>query len=201
MSPSNMCGFLPQAPSDCGRGSHDFLLPFVGSLVCSMHLCHHNLTWAASLFAKLVFSVGKAAHHRAKPCFDPVQLSTRRQASVRRLCALAQVRYAFLAGLAVVVLLIPVNRWLAVKIERASVRMMAHKDARLQVVGELLRGIHQVKLSAWEPRFIRKVNAPVNAPMLCSCTSQVVCQIIARHKRCCNSTAHLIMSSLGHIQA
>lgn len=68
-----------------------------------------------------------------------------------------QVRYAFLAGLAVVALLIPVNRWLAVKIERASVRMMAHKDARLQVMGELLRGIHQVKLSAWEPRFIRKV--------------------------------------------
>ena len=66
-------------------------------------------------------------------------------------------RYAFLAGLAVVVLLIPVNRWLATKIEGASERMMAHKDARLQVMGELLRGIHQVKLSAWEPRFIRKV--------------------------------------------
>ena len=71
--------------------------------------------------------------------------------------------YAFLAGLAVVALLIPVNRWLAVKIEEASVRMMAHKDVRLQVMGELLRGIHQVKLSAWEPRFIRKVNAPVDA--------------------------------------
>ena len=68
-----------------------------------------------------------------------------------------QVRYAFLAGLAVVALLIPVNRWLAVKIERASVRMMAHKDARLQVMAELLRGIYQVKLAAWEPRFIRKV--------------------------------------------
>ncbi|KAL0053237.1 hypothetical protein WJX82_002974 [Trebouxia sp. C0006] len=69
-----------------------------------------------------------------------------------------QVRYAFLAGLAVVVLLIPVNRWLAIKIEAASERMMAHKDARLQLMGELLRGIHQVKLSAWEPRFITKVN-------------------------------------------
>jgi len=68
-----------------------------------------------------------------------------------------QVRYAFLAGLAVVVLLIPVNRWLATKIEAASERMMAHKDARLQLMGELLRGIHQVKLSAWEPRFITKV--------------------------------------------
>lgn len=90
------------------------------------------------------------------------------EASVSRLGALAQVRYAFLAGLAVVALLIPVNRWLAVKIEGASVRMMAHKDARLQVMGELLRGIHQVKLSAWEPRFIRKVNAPIDAMLQCS---------------------------------
>ncbi len=62
-----------------------------------------------------------------------------------------------MAGLAVVVLLIPVNRWLATKIEAASERMMAHKDARLQLMGELLRGIHQVKLSAWELRFITKV--------------------------------------------
>lgn len=71
-----------------------------------------------------------------------------------------------MAGLAVVALLIPVNRWLAVKIEGASVRMMGYKDARLQVMGELLRGIHQVKLSAWEPRFIRKVSAPISAPVI-----------------------------------
>ena len=38
--------------------------------------------------------------------------------------------YAFLAGLAVVLLLVPVNRWLALKIERASEDMMAYKDAR-----------------------------------------------------------------------
>ena len=41
-----------------------------------------------------------------------------------------QVKYAFLAGLAVVLLLVPVNRWLALKIERASEDMMAFKDAR-----------------------------------------------------------------------
>lgn len=75
-------------------------------------------------------------------------------------------RYAFLAGLAVVVLLIPVNRWLATKIEGASERMMAHKDARLQLMGELLRGIHQVKLSAWEPRFIRKVTPRMGSQVL-----------------------------------
>jgi len=74
-----------------------------------------------------------------------------------------------LAGLAVVVLLIPVNRWLATKIEAASERMMAHKDARLQLMGELLRGIHQIKLSAWESCFIRKVtgNCPACTELGC----------------------------------
>jgi len=46
---------------------------------------------------------------------------------------------------------------------------MAHKDARLQLMGELLRGIHQVKLSAWEPYFIRKVtgNCPACTELGC----------------------------------
>lgn len=41
-----------------------------------------------------------------------------------------QVKYAFLAGLAVVLLLVPINRWLALKIQRASEDMMAYKDVR-----------------------------------------------------------------------
>lgn len=39
-----------------------------------------------------------------------------------------QVQYAFLAGLALVVLLIPVNRALATRIQAASLKMMAAKD-------------------------------------------------------------------------
>lgn len=39
-----------------------------------------------------------------------------------------QVQYAFLAGLGVVILLIPANRWLAVRIQAASKEMMAAKD-------------------------------------------------------------------------
>lgn len=69
----------------------------------------------------------------------------------------SQVKFAFLAGLAVVVLLIPLNRWLATKIETASTRMMAYKDTRLQRMGELLYGILQIKMSMWEPCFIKKV--------------------------------------------
>jgi hypothetical protein len=44
-----------------------------------------------------------------------------------------QVEYAFLAGLAVVLLLIPINRALATRIQRASTTMMAAKDARIKV--------------------------------------------------------------------
>eukprot|EP00884_Botryococcus_braunii_P005633 jgi/Botrbrau1/15070/Bobra.0286s0003.1 len=68
-----------------------------------------------------------------------------------------QVQYAFVAGLAVVLLLIPVNRWLAQRIQRASVGMMAHKDARVRVLGELLRGMYQIKLAVWESRFVAEV--------------------------------------------
>ena len=90
---------------------------------------------------------------------DPIRL-----AWVRNTCGTwLQVRYAFLAGLAVVVLLIPLNRWLASKIEGASERMMSYKDTRLQRMGELLHGILQIKMYAWEPRFISKV-WPLSVP-------------------------------------
>ncbi|KAK9831669.1 hypothetical protein WJX74_005261 [Apatococcus lobatus] len=69
----------------------------------------------------------------------------------------AQVQWAFLAGLAVVIALIPLNRWLAGVIQRASLRMMTAKDERIRLIGEMLRGIRQIKLAAWEPIFLGKV--------------------------------------------
>ena len=44
-----------------------------------------------------------------------------------------QVGLAFLAGVAFCVFLVPVNRWLAVKIGQLSTRMMAEKDNRVKV--------------------------------------------------------------------
>lgn len=75
-------------------------------------------------------------------------------------CAgMVQVRLAFLAGLAVVLALIPVNRWLSKRIEAASAEMMGCKDARIRRTGELLRGIRQIKAAAWEPAFLARVGA------------------------------------------
>lgn len=70
---------------------------------------------------------------------------------------LGQVKYAALAGLAVVLLLIPLNRWLALKIQASSAALMASKDLRLKRMGELLTGIRQIKTAAWEPAFAKRV--------------------------------------------
>ena len=45
-----------------------------------------------------------------------------------------QVQLAFVAGLVVVLLLIPINRWLAQQIQVASIAVMAAKDTRLSIL-------------------------------------------------------------------
>ena len=51
---------------------------------------------------------------------------------------LDQVGLAFLAGVGFCILLIPINRWLAVKIGKLSTQMMAEKDLRVKVRGNVL---------------------------------------------------------------
>lgn len=66
-------------------------------------------------------------------------------------------RLAFLGGLAVALLLVPINKWLAKRIEAATNAKMTFKDLRVKRTGELLRGIHQIKAAAWEPAFMAHV--------------------------------------------
>ena len=49
--------------------------------------------------------------------------------------SMCQVGLSFLGGVAIAVLLIPVNRWLAKKIGKLTDDMMAHKDSRVKVRG------------------------------------------------------------------
>ncbi|XP_024537956.1 ABC transporter C family member 13 isoform X1 [Selaginella moellendorffii] len=82
------------------------------------------------------------------------------------LCMLyMQVKYSFLAGLAVVILLIPVNRWIAVKIGEANTFMMAQKDERIRRTSELLTHIWTVKMYAWETFFAHKIRTVRNEEM------------------------------------
>ncbi|CAL8304688.1 unnamed protein product [Lota lota] len=64
-----------------------------------------------------------------------------------------------LAGLAVMVLLIPLNAAIAVKTRGYQVQQMQHKDARIKLMSEILNGIKVLKLYAWEGSFQEKVLA------------------------------------------
>jgi hypothetical protein len=78
----------------------------------------------------------------AHDCSDPV---------------LWQVRYAFVAGVVLTLALIPVNRYLALKIQAASSVMMGAKDARVRIMSQALRGIRVLKMICWEPACVLAV--------------------------------------------
>ncbi|NXL86149.1 MRP3 protein, partial [Alectura lathami] len=62
-----------------------------------------------------------------------------------------------LAGVAVMVLLIPLNSAIAMKTRAFQVEQMKYKDSRIKLMNEILGGIKVLKLYAWEPSFSEKV--------------------------------------------
>ncbi|NWW91047.1 MRP3 protein, partial [Rhynochetos jubatus] len=62
-----------------------------------------------------------------------------------------------LAGVAVMVLLIPFNAAIAMKTRAFQVEQMRYKDSRIKLMNEILGGIKVLKLYAWEPSFSEKV--------------------------------------------
>uniref|UniRef100_UPI0037E8D390 ATP-binding cassette sub-family C member 2 n=1 Tax=Semicossyphus pulcher TaxID=241346 RepID=UPI0037E8D390 len=62
-----------------------------------------------------------------------------------------------LAGLAVMVLMVPINGWLATKARKLQIDNMKFKDKRLKIMNEILNGIKILKLYAWEPSFQTQV--------------------------------------------
>ncbi|XP_054832209.1 ATP-binding cassette sub-family C member 3 [Eublepharis macularius] len=62
-----------------------------------------------------------------------------------------------LAGVAVMVLLIPFNAAIAMKTRALQVEQMQYKDSRIKLMNEILNGIKVLKLYAWEPSFAEKV--------------------------------------------
>uniref|UniRef100_A0A8C3PSV2 ATP binding cassette subfamily C member 2 n=1 Tax=Calidris pygmaea TaxID=425635 RepID=A0A8C3PSV2_9CHAR len=63
-----------------------------------------------------------------------------------------------LAGIAVMVLLIPINGFLVAKAKTIQVKNMKNKDERMKMMSEILNGIKILKLFAWEPSFEKRVN-------------------------------------------
>ncbi|XP_014824510.1 PREDICTED: canalicular multispecific organic anion transporter 2 [Poecilia mexicana] len=64
-----------------------------------------------------------------------------------------------LAGVAVMIMLIPFNAVIAMKTRTYQVEQMQHKDARIKLMNEILNGIKVLKLYAWENSFKEKVLA------------------------------------------
>ncbi|KAM9462879.1 ATP-binding cassette sub-family C member 3 isoform 2-T2 [Clarias gariepinus] len=62
-----------------------------------------------------------------------------------------------LAGVAVMVLLIPFNAVIAMKTRAYQVEQMQYKDARIKLMNEILNGMKVLKLYAWEPSFKEKI--------------------------------------------
>ncbi|XP_044034331.1 ATP-binding cassette sub-family C member 3 isoform X5 [Siniperca chuatsi] len=64
-----------------------------------------------------------------------------------------------LAGVAVMVMLIPFNAVIAMKTRAYQVEQMQYKDSRIKLMNEILNGIKVLKLYAWENSFKEKVLA------------------------------------------
>ncbi|XP_055852937.1 multidrug resistance-associated protein 1 isoform X5 [Episyrphus balteatus] len=62
-----------------------------------------------------------------------------------------------LAGLAVMIILIPINGVIANRIKILQVKQMKYKDDRVKLMNEVLGGIKVLKLYAWEPSFEEQV--------------------------------------------
>ncbi|KAM8845061.1 multidrug resistance-associated protein 1 [Spinachia spinachia] len=64
-----------------------------------------------------------------------------------------------LAGVAVMVLMVPINAVIAMKTKTYQVAQMKSKDNRIKLMNEMLNGIKVLKLYAWELAFKDKVSA------------------------------------------
>ncbi|XP_061601976.1 canalicular multispecific organic anion transporter 1 [Cololabis saira] len=62
-----------------------------------------------------------------------------------------------LAGLLVMVLMVPINGLLANRARKLQISNMKFKDKRLKIMNEMLNGIKILKLFAWEPSFKTQV--------------------------------------------
>ncbi|XP_075450089.1 multidrug resistance-associated protein 1-like isoform X3 [Ascaphus truei] len=62
-----------------------------------------------------------------------------------------------LAGVAVLVLVIPINAFIASKVKQLKKSHLKSKDQRIKLLNEILHGIKILKLYAWEPSYQKKV--------------------------------------------
>nr|QUF59448.1 ATP-binding cassette transporter Abcc1-4 [Brachionus angularis] len=70
-----------------------------------------------------------------------------------------QLGIASIAGVLVMVIIIPVNSFLMNKSKKTQIKKLKHQDSRIKIINELLNGIKIIKLYAWEICFKKIVNS------------------------------------------
>ncbi|KAK7030741.1 P-loop containing nucleoside triphosphate hydrolase protein [Favolaschia claudopus] len=70
--------------------------------------------------------------------------------------------WASLVGVAVMILSLPLNTFIARILKRMQEQQMKNRDQRTRLMSELLSNIRSIKLYAWESAFIRKIFAVRN---------------------------------------
>ena len=66
--------------------------------------------------------------------------------------------YSMFAGIAAMLLMVPVNGWLARLMKRLQKEQMGNKDARTKLMTEILNNIKSIKLYAWTTAFLSRLN-------------------------------------------
>ncbi|KAL9621567.1 MAG: hypothetical protein Q9160_003959 [Pyrenula sp. 1 TL-2023] len=66
--------------------------------------------------------------------------------------------YSSFAGIGLMVLVIPLNLWIAKGFQRAQQQIMAATDTRIHATNEVLENIRIIKYFAWEQRFENHIN-------------------------------------------
>lgn len=63
------------------------------------------------------------------------------------------------AGLGMMLLMVPINSWTAVKMRAVQIVQMGLKDRRIRFMDEVLAGMKVIKLYAWENSFLQRILA------------------------------------------
>ncbi|KAG7492992.1 hypothetical protein MATL_G00021320 [Megalops atlanticus] len=79
-----------------------------------------------------------------------------------------QVGVAFLGGLGLALLLVPLNKLVATCIMENNKQLLKHKDTRVKLMAEMLYGMRVIKFYTWEPHFAQKIT---------DCRKQELCHL------------------------
>ncbi|PKS10337.1 hypothetical protein jhhlp_002088 [Lomentospora prolificans] len=68
------------------------------------------------------------------------------------------VGWSMLAGIAVMIIMVPLNGWISTVMRNLQKKQMKNKDARSRLITEIINNMKSIKLYAWSAAFMNKLN-------------------------------------------